>query len=103
MTKCKAVNVCTGEPGEAAHYGSSQLSTVHIHCRPARTRPTLPSLSSEHLLEFLHRKATHRLRGRLRLEYARLLGEGIDALACLRGRLVLQLHVEHTCKLERTR
>merc|ERR1719326_392840 len=56
--------------------------------------------ASEHLLELLHRQATHRLRGRLRLENAWLLREGVDALPRLRGGLVFQLHVEHTGDLE---
>merc|ERR1719218_139593 len=57
---------------------------------------------SKQLLELLHRKAANCLRSRLRLEHTRLLGEGVDALACLRGRLVLQLHIEHASDLEGT-
>merc|ERR1712094_59706 len=68
------------EPGEAAHHGSSQLSTAHARCPPsARTRPILPT-RSKHLLKLLHREALHSLRGRLRLEHARLLGEGLMPL-----------------------
>merc|ERR1719299_193929 len=62
----------------------------------------VPCVYSEHRLELLHWKAANCLRSRLRLEHTRLLCEGVDALACLRGRLVLQLHVEHARDLEGT-
>merc|ERR1719409_241496 len=56
--------------------------------------------SVDHLLKLLHRKGSHSLRGRLGLEDAGLLREWIDALASFLGRLLLQLHVESTSKLE---
>merc|ERR1719409_1773132 len=56
--------------------------------------------SVDHLLKLLHRKGSHSLRGRLGLEDAGLLREWIDALASCLGRLLLQLHVESTSKLE---
>merc|ERR1719159_1130435 len=61
------------------------------------------TLGSEHLLELLHGQDTHGLRGGLRLEDTGLLGEGVDALPRLCGRLVLQLHVEHASDLEGAR
>jgi hypothetical protein len=52
--------------------------------------------SKKHLLKLLHREALHSLRGRLRLENARLLGEGVDALASASGGLVLNDEAGHT-------
>merc|ERR1711959_806196 len=92
-------------------------SALALHCsrhlgRPAATSAghityhgVCPSFlhGSEHLLELLHGEDTHCLRSGLRLEDTWLLGEGVDTLACLRGRLVLQLHVEHPRELEGAR
>merc|ERR1712107_976244 len=58
------------------------------------------SHSVDHLLQLLHRQGAHSLGSRLGLEDARLLGEGIYALAsCLRW-LLLELHVQGACQLE---
>merc|ERR1719326_1350421 len=58
--------------------------------------------SVHHLLQLLHGQSTDSLRSRLRLEHAWLLGERIDTLASRGGRLLLQLQVQATAKLEGT-
>merc|ERR1719321_405167 len=56
--------------------------------------------SIQSLLQLLHGKCPHSLRGRLGFEGARFLGEWVDALLCWRSGLLLQLQVQHACKLE---
>merc|ERR1712083_366444 len=58
--------------------------------------------SIDHLLQFFHGIATHGLGCRLRLDHTRLLGERVDALACLRGGLVLELQIQNASELERS-
>merc|ERR1711991_1213125 len=66
-----------------------------------RAAPETRAQSSvQSLLQFLHGQAPHRLGGRLGFEDARLLGEWVDALLCWSGGLLLQLQVQHACKLE---
>merc|ERR1719183_2683139 len=56
--------------------------------------------SIQSLLQLLHGKCPDSLGGRLGLEHARFLGERVDALLCWRCWLLLQLQVQHACKLE---
>merc|ERR1719352_92988 len=56
--------------------------------------------SVQSLLQLLHGKRPHSLRGRLGFEDTRFLSEWIDALLCWGGRLLLQLQIQHPCKLE---
>merc|ERR1719263_988469 len=51
-------------------------------------------------LQLLHGKCPHGLRGRLGFEHARFLGEWVDALLGWSCGLLLQLQVQHACKLE---
>merc|ERR1712165_123671 len=60
----------------------------------------LPDHSVHHLLELLHWQHTNSLACWLGLEEAWLLGERVDTLTSSDCWLFLQLHVQHTSKLE---
>merc|ERR1739845_127095 len=91
----------TWELGESAHHSScSKLHSVQWRVHLTRLTTSATTLSVDGLLELLHGEDLHCLRRRLGLEDAWLLGEGIDALPCRRGWLLLQLHVQHSCQLE---
>merc|ERR1711879_429017 len=81
-------------PDESAHHGLSMASAK------GRFLHSCKSLSVQRVLELLHGKTLHSLRGGLGLEDARLFGEGVDTFARFRCRLHLQLHLQHSCKFE---
>merc|ERR1719482_2385836 len=56
--------------------------------------------SIQSLLQLLHGKSPHSLRGGLGFEHARFLREWVDALLGWSCGLLLQLQVQHACKLE---
>merc|ERR1719183_1414568 len=56
--------------------------------------------SVHHLLQLFHRQGTNSLGRRLGLEYARFLGEWVDALTSSRSWLLLELQVEGASQLE---
>merc|ERR1711879_13683 len=82
-------------PDESAHHGLSMASAK------GRFLHSCKSLSVQRVLELLHSKALHSLRGGLGLEDTRLFGERVDTFARFRCRLHLQLHLQHSCKFER--
>merc|ERR1719337_21340 len=80
--------------GETAHqHPTSALRKNHMTNCPH---------SVDHLLKLLHRQGAHSLRRWLGLEHARLLSEGVDALASCSSWLLLQLHIQRASELELT-
>merc|ERR1719379_874342 len=56
--------------------------------------------SIDHLLELLHGQDANSLARWFGLEDTRFLGEGVHSFACSHCRLLLELHVQDTTKLE---
>merc|ERR1712173_354705 len=80
-------------PGESAHLGRSRLlrAVCSNYCG-----------SIDHLLELFHGQTPYSLAGRLCLEHARLLREGVDTLSGGCRGLVLKFQVNTTRNFEGT-